>query len=113
MRACLTEHAKEWRKYFDDLGVFLDWCCIYQKDPALFNTCETPEAKPEGAERDAFIEDLNQGRTRLQWYTCLCALDEPVEGNKSHITRRCEIEGFLGTRAACIYYSVTAERAPY
>ena len=34
---------------------------IYQKDPALFDPNETPEAKPE-AERPAFIEDLKAKR---------------------------------------------------
>ena len=31
---------------------------IYQKDPSLFDEKETPEAKPEGEERTAFIEGL-------------------------------------------------------
>ena len=45
----LEPHAEAWREFFDDMGVFLDWCSIYQKDPALFDARETPEAKPEGA----------------------------------------------------------------
>ena len=44
------------------MGVFLDWCSIYQKDPALFDAAETPEAKAEGAERAAFVADLKAGR---------------------------------------------------
>jgi len=38
------------------------WWSIYQKDPALFDEKETPLAKPEGAERVAFQEDLKAGR---------------------------------------------------
>lgn len=34
---------------------------IYQKDPALFDEAETPDAKPE-AEQAAFIEDLARKR---------------------------------------------------
>jgi len=41
--------------------VFLDWCAIYQKDPELFDERETPEAKPAGAERAAFVEALAAG----------------------------------------------------
>ena len=37
------------------------WASIYQKDPELFNEKETPLAKPEGAERVAFEEDLKAG----------------------------------------------------
>ena len=32
---------------FSDMGVFLDWASIYQKNPALFDPKETPEAKSE------------------------------------------------------------------
>ena len=45
---------------FSDMGVFIDWASLYQKDPKLFKSKETPEAKPE-AERAAFIEDLKAG----------------------------------------------------
>ena len=38
-----------------------DWISIYQKDPALFDEKETPDAKPE-PEKIAFIEDLKAGR---------------------------------------------------
>ena len=61
----LEPHAEEWREFFDDMGVFLDWCSIYQKDPTLFDAHGTPEVKPEGVERDAFVEELNAGRA---WY---------------------------------------------
>ena len=39
-----------------------DWGVLYQKDPLLFDPGETPEAKLEGPERDAFISDLEAGR---------------------------------------------------
>ena len=39
-----------------------DRCSIYQKDPALFDEAETPEAKPEGAEREAFVKALKAGQ---------------------------------------------------
>ena len=42
---------------FKEIGVFWDWPSLYQKDTALFDPAETPEAKPE-AERAAFIEAL-------------------------------------------------------
>jgi len=37
-----------------------DWASLFQKDPALFDPSETPEAKPE-SERAAFIEELKAG----------------------------------------------------
>lgn len=43
---------------FHDMGVFLDWASLYQKDPALFDPKETPEAKLP-AERAAFIAELH------------------------------------------------------
>ena len=43
------------------MGVFIDWGSLYQKDPALFDSSETPEAKPE-AERAAFEADLKAKR---------------------------------------------------
>ena len=66
----LRPHAKAngqedqpgWYDFFSDMGVFLDWCSIYQKDPALFDASETPEAKAEGAERAAFVAELKAGR---------------------------------------------------
>ena len=45
-------------KGFSEMGVFWDWASIYQKDPTLFDESETPNAKPEGPERDAFIAGL-------------------------------------------------------
>ena len=54
----LKEQAEEWRRSdYSDMGVFWDWGSIYQKDPALFDARETPEAKPE-AERAAFEQAL-------------------------------------------------------
>ena len=47
---------------FAEMGVFWDWAALYQKDPALFDSTKTPEAKPEGPERDAFLEDLKEKR---------------------------------------------------
>eukprot|EP00966_Prymnesium_polylepis_P068148 1584203-Prymnesium_polylepis.1 len=45
---------------FKDMGVFLDWASIPQKDPSLYDPNETPEAKPEGSkERKAFTRDLS------------------------------------------------------
>eukprot|EP00966_Prymnesium_polylepis_P041101 953838-Prymnesium_polylepis.1 len=49
-------------KGFNEMGVFWDWGSIHQKDPALFDPSETPEAKPEGPEREAFVADLKAGR---------------------------------------------------
>ena len=46
---------------FSDMGVFLDWGSLHQKDPELFDSSETPEAQPE-AERAAFAADLKAGR---------------------------------------------------
>ena len=46
---------------FADMGVFLDWASLYQKDPKQFDPKETPESKPED-ERAAFIEDLKARR---------------------------------------------------
>ena len=57
----LKPHTKKWREFFADMGVFIDWCAIYQKDPELFDERETPEAKPLGAERAAFVEALAAG----------------------------------------------------
>ena len=58
----LRPHRKKWRKYFPDMGVFLDWGSLHQKDPELFDPNERPEAKPEGAEREAFVADLKAKR---------------------------------------------------
>ena len=49
-------------KGFSEMGIFWDWASLYQKDPKLFDPSETPEAKPEGAERDAFLVDLKEKR---------------------------------------------------
>ena len=46
---------------FSDMGVFLDWGSLHQKDPELFDSRETPEAQPE-AERAAFAAELKAGR---------------------------------------------------
>ena len=40
------------------LAVFFDFCSLFQRDPTLFEASETPEAKEEGEERDAFIAAL-------------------------------------------------------
>ena len=40
------------------LGGILDFCSLFQRDPTLFEASETPEAKEEGEERDAFIAAL-------------------------------------------------------
>ena len=47
---------------FTEMGVFWDWAALYQKDPEYFQETETPEAKPEGPEREAFLEDLKERR---------------------------------------------------
>ncbi|EOD31471.1 hypothetical protein EMIHUDRAFT_231866 [Emiliania huxleyi CCMP1516] len=47
---------------FTEMGVFWDWGCLHQRDPALFDPTETPEAKPEGPEREAFVVDLQAKR---------------------------------------------------
>ncbi len=59
-----NRHTPGYREFFADMGVFWDWCSIYQKDPALFDAAETPEAKPE-AERAAFEADL---AAKLKFY---------------------------------------------
>lgn len=47
---------------FREMGVFLDWGSLYQKDPSLFDANETPDAKPEGSEeREAFLQGLSGG----------------------------------------------------
>ena len=91
--AAALEHEQE--KYstasrdflgFQEMGVFWDWGSIYQKDPALFNPQETPEAKPEadgaaGLHRRAQSEDkvIWRGRVRDEpdcegeGELCLCA----------------------------------------
>ena len=50
-----------------------DWASIHQKDPRLFDLSETPEAKPEGEERDAFVAALKEGRSfyghGIEWGT--------------------------------------------
>ena len=40
------------------MAVFFDFCSLFQRDPTLFEASETPEAKEEGEERDAFIAAL-------------------------------------------------------
>ena len=50
-----------WLDLFPDMGVFLDWGSIHQKDPALFDAMQTPEAKSE-EELPAFLDDLEHGR---------------------------------------------------
>ena len=42
-------------------GVFWDFASLPQKDPALFDRSETPEAKPEGPQRAAFEAELTKG----------------------------------------------------
>ena len=55
----LKPHRAGWSEFFADMGVFLDWCSLYQKDPALFDEHETPEAK--GAGGRTFVEELKAG----------------------------------------------------
>ena len=57
----LEKHAGKWREFFSDMGVFWDWGSIHQKDPALFDRKETPEAKRK-AKRAAFVAELAAGR---------------------------------------------------
>ena len=52
---------RSYSTYYPDMGVFWDWCSIYQKDPKLFDEQETPQSKSDD-ERDAFIEDLRAKR---------------------------------------------------
>ena len=64
MAAALEREMPKYAKMgFTEMGVFWDWAAIHQKDPALFDPSETPEAKPEGPERDAFVADLQAGRS--------------------------------------------------
>eukprot|EP00966_Prymnesium_polylepis_P107592 2490823-Prymnesium_polylepis.2 len=44
------------------VGLFWDWASLPQKDPACFDTAETIETKAEGAERAAFLADLEAKR---------------------------------------------------
>lgn len=44
------------------VGLFIDFASLPQKDPTLFDSSETPDAKSEGAERDAFLDDLKAKR---------------------------------------------------
>ena len=61
--AALEREMPEYAKMgFTEMGVFWDWAALYQKDPEYFQETETPEAKPEGPEREAFLEDLKERR---------------------------------------------------
>ena len=54
--AALEREMPEYAKMgFTEMGVFWDWAALYQKDPEYFQETETPEAKPEGPEREAFL----------------------------------------------------------
>lgn len=46
---------------FNDIGVFWDWASVWQKNPAVFDATQTPEALPE-VERLAFKADLKAKR---------------------------------------------------
>ena len=64
LEVCYREKEKEVFKYEEfpkEMGLFVDWCSLFQKDPSLFDAGETPEAKPE-AVRAAFVEALQAGR---------------------------------------------------
>ena len=52
-RAQTIPEAKA-RKLPEKVAVFYDYCSLFQRDPTLFEASETPEAKAEGEERDAF-----------------------------------------------------------
>ena len=55
-----------------------DWASLFQKDPALFDPSETPEAKPE-SERAAFIEELKAGsRLALALHLLPCTCPAPL-----------------------------------
>ena len=100
----LQPHAEEWREFFPDMGVFMDWGSLFQKDPALFDASETPEAKPE-AERAAFEDDLKAKRkfyggeayekSRSPEVRCLhtCALcfECTLPIVCTHLTKRCAL----------------------
>ena len=60
--ATLEEHASSWREApFRDMGVFIDWASLYQKDPALFDKSQTPEAQPTAEAKAAFEQALKDG----------------------------------------------------
>ena len=67
------KEPKDSFKGFTEMGIFWDWASLYQKDPGLFDASETPDAKPEGAERDAFLADLKErGVAKLNERQKLC-----------------------------------------
>ena len=41
------------------VGIFIDYCSVFQRDPKLFDASETPEAKAEGDERYSFKLSLD------------------------------------------------------
>ena len=53
-----TTKEKDAKLLPSSLAVFFDFCSLFQRDPTLFEASETPEAKEEGEERDAFIAAL-------------------------------------------------------
>ena len=53
-----TARGDEAKLLPSSLAVFFDFCSLFQRDPTLFEASETPEAKEEGEERDAFIAAL-------------------------------------------------------
>ena len=53
-----TARGNEAKLLPSSLAVFFDFCSLFQRDPTLFEASETPEAKEEGEERDAFIAAL-------------------------------------------------------
>ena len=60
-RAQTTKEETAWGDAMllpSSLAVFFDFCSLFQRDPTLFEASETPEAKEEGEERDAFIAAL-------------------------------------------------------
>ena len=54
----VTADGREAMLLPSSLAVFFDFCSLFQRDPTLFEASETPEAKEEGEERDAFIAAL-------------------------------------------------------
>ena len=45
-----------------EVAIFMDWSCVHQKDPWLFDASETPDAQPTAAARQAFEEDVSARR---------------------------------------------------
>merc|ERR1712096_446815 len=59
----MEKERKKYAEMFSEMGVLGDWASLYQKDPTLFDKNETPDAKPEGPQREAFAAGLKKKET--------------------------------------------------